>query len=337
VKLSDIGEFGLIGRISPPFLHDLPEGVVGIGDDAAIIARAGESSLLVTIDTLVEEIHFLKTKTTPSDLGHKALAVNLSDIAAMGGTPTSAFLALGLPRDTPVEWIDAFFGGLRDLAVREGVSLLGGDTTRSPGPIMITITVLGSVAPDHIKRRSTAKPGDLLCVTGDLGDSGGGLRVMLENLPAGEDERYLLERHHRPRAHLREGRWLGAQSSVRAMLDVSDGIDSDVRRIMEQSSCGARIALERLPVSPALRRAAARHGWDLLELVMAGGEDYCLLLTVDPREITTLGRMFLEEFHRELATIGTITAEPGRLELVRDGEPIQLGKHGFDHFGRTSA
>jgi thiamine-monophosphate kinase len=161
--------------------------------------------------------------------------------------------------------------------------------------------------------------------------------VMLENLPAGEDERYLLERHHRPRAHLREGRWLGAQSSVRAMLDVSDGIDSDVRRIMEQSSCGARIALERLPVSPALRRAAARHGWDLLELVMAGGEDYCLLLTVDPREITTLGRMFLEEFHRELATIGTITAEPGRLELVRDGEPIQLGKHGFDHFGRTSA
>ena len=140
MKLSEIGEFGLIGRFAPQFLEHLPAGVVGIGDDAAIIERPGEDALLVTIDTLVEEIHFLKEKIAPRDLGEKSLAVNLSDIAAMGGTPTSAFLALGLPQTTPVEWIDEFFAGLRDLGSAEGVVLLGGDTTRSPGPIIVTIS-----------------------------------------------------------------------------------------------------------------------------------------------------------------------------------------------------
>ena len=181
-----------------------------------------------------------------------------------------------------------------------------------------------------------AQPGDILCVTGDLGDSGGGLRVMLEDLPLGEEERYLLARHHRVRAHLREGRWLGAQRCVRAMIDVSDGIGSDIRHIMEQSSCGARIALERLPVSGALRSVAARNGWELTELVMSGGEDYCLLLTVDPGEIAVLSRAFVREFGRELDAIGTITSVPGRLELLRDGRPAEPGGHGFDHFLGTS-
>jgi len=337
VKLSEIGEFGLINRISPPFLHDLPEGVVGIGDDAAIIERGNGEALLVTTDTLVEEIHFLKAKTSPRELGEKSLAVNLSDIAAMGGTPTSAFLALGLPRDTGVEWIDEFFAGLHQLAARERVALLGGDTTRSPGPILITITVLGRAPLSHIKRRSAAQAGDILCVTGDLGDSAGGLRVMLEELPVGEDERYLLERHHRPRAHLAEGRLLGAQPGVRAMMDVSDGVDSDIRRIMEQSSCGARIDLEQLPVSPALRSASSHHGWDLTELVLAGGEDYCLLLTVDPSAMATVSEAFREKFARELSAIGTIAGAQGRLELFRDGRPARLGKHGFDHFLGRSA
>jgi thiamine-monophosphate kinase len=332
VKLSEIGEFGLINRFSPPFLKHLPEGVLGIGDDAAVISRSGEPSLLVTIDTLVEEIHFLRDKTSPRDLGEKSLAVNLSDIGAMGGTPTSAFLALGLPSTTQVEWIDEFFDGLHRLAEREGVALLGGDTTRSPGPILITLTVLGSVEPSQIKRRSDARPGDILCVTGPLGDSAGGLRAMLEGLEQGEDERVLLERHHRPRAHLREGQWLGSQPGVRAMMDVSDGIDADVRHIMEQSSCGARIALERLPVSSELRGAAGRHAWDLTELVMSGGEDYCLLLTVDHEAMSAVARGFAAEFGRELDAIGTITAAAGRLELLRQGQPARLGKHGFDHF-----
>jgi thiamine-monophosphate kinase len=332
MKLSEIGEFGLIDRFSPPFLRDLPRAVVGIGDDAAIIERSADEALLVTIDTLVEEIHFVRAKTTPRDLGEKSLAVNLSDIAAMGGTPTSAFLALGLPPDTPVEWIDQLFEGLHGLCRRESVPLLGGDTTRSPGPILITITVLGSIVPRNIKRRSSARPGDVLCVTGTLGDSGGGLRVMLQDLTLGEDERSLLERHCRPQAHLAEGRWLGAQPDVHAMMDVSDGIDSDIRHIMRQSRCGARIALERLPVSRELRGAAGRHGWDLIELMMTGGEDYCLLLTVDPSAMSAVGRAFARDFGRELSVIGSITAEEGRLELLRDGQPALLHQHGFDHF-----
>ena len=337
MKLSEIGEFGLIDRFAPGFLEHLPAGVVGIGDDAAVIERPGQESLLVTIDTLVEEIHFLREKVSPHDLGEKSLAVNLSDIAAMGGTPTSAFLALALPESIDVEWIDEFFAGLRALGMREGVSLLGGDTTRSPGPVVITIAVLGTAPPAHIKRRSMAQPGDIVCVTGDLGDSGGGLRVLLEALERGEEERSLVERHHRVRAHLREGRWLGAQGGVHAMIDVSDGIGSDIRHIMEQSSCGASLALERLPVSVALRSAAQRHGWELMELVLSGGEDYCLLLTVDPQAIGALSRAFVREFGRELDAIGTVTSDPGRLELLLDGRSAQLRGHGFDHFLGTSA
>jgi len=331
-KLTDIGEFGLIARFSPRFLSNLPAGVVGIGDDCAVLPWKKDARLLVTTDMLVEGIHFLRDRIRPRDLGAKSLAVNLSDIAAMGGKPDSAFLSLAIPRGTGVEWLDRLFKGIGDLTASENIHLLGGDTTRSPGPVVINIAVLGRVHPARVKFRSGARPGDEVCVTGFLGDSGGGLRVLLENRRQGRDEAYLVRRHNRPRAHLAEGAWLAGKKGVTAMMDVSDGIDSDLRRIMERSGCGAAVELEELPLSGPLRRAAAVRGWNLYEVAATGGEDYCLVATVRPDCLPGIARGFERKFGRRLSRIGSITGERGKLRYRLNGNPAVLGRHGFDHF-----
>lgn len=347
MKMPEIGEFGLIARFAPRFASDLPAGMVGIGDDCAVLPRPGQRSLLVTTDMLVEDVHFLRRRIPPRDLGWKSLAVNLSDIAAMGGDAESAYLALAIPRDTEVEWLDAFFDGLQELGEREGVRLLGGDTTSSPERLVINLTVLGSAPPERLRYRSGARQGDALCVTGDLGDSGGGLRLLLAE-EAGEaggrlepglaaDAARLLAAHHRPRPHLREGAWLAGRPEVGAMMDVSDGIDSDLRRIMERSGCGTVVELERLPLSGPLRRVAAARGWDPLELAACAGEDYCLLLTADPAGLEALARDFAAAFGRPLAAIGRVEGAPGRLSYLRDGRPAAFARRGFDHFHPGSA
>jgi thiamine-monophosphate kinase len=332
MNISSIGEFGLIHRFSPPFQNNLPDGITGIGDDCAVMPWTEERLLLVTTDMLVEDIHFIRARIPPRDLGCKALAVNLSDIAAMGGTPLHAYLSLGLLKDLQVEWIDEFFLGLRELAEEESVYLLGGDTTKSPGPLIVNIAVMGTVDSGNVKYRSAARVGDTFCVTGHLGDSGGGLRILLEHKPMDDDASHLLRQHHRPRAHLNEGRWLGAREEVHAMLDVSDGIDSDLRRIMERSRCGATVHLDRLPVSGPLERTASRYGWDSLELAATGGEDYCLLLTVDHARYHKLAEDFEQAFGRPLTEIGSVADSREGLVYRIQNHPVDLGQFGFDHF-----
>jgi len=333
MKLFDIGEFGLIRRFSPAFLRNLPPGVTGIGDDCAVLPWAGDRLLLVTTDLLVEDVHFLMARIGARDLGYKSLAVNLSDIAAMGGRPLSAFLSIGLPRDTDLGWTDEFFRGFAGLARAAKVSLLGGDTTGSPGPLVVNVALLGEARRQRVKYRSGARAGDAVCVTGYLGDSGAGLRVLLEDRPLGRDERRLVRSHNRPRAHLAEGAWLAAQVGVSAMMDVSDGIDSDLRRIMEQSRCGAAVDLGRLPVSAPLRRAAAAYGWDPVELAAAGGEDYCLLVTIRPDRWARTSAAFEKRFRRPLFRIGTINHQKEGLTYFREGRRAVLKRRGFDHFG----
>jgi thiamine-monophosphate kinase len=332
VKIAEIGEFGLIRRFAPRFLRDLPPGTAGIGDDCAILPWTGSRRLLVTTDMLVEGTHFLRAKIPARDLGHKSLAVNLSDIAAMGGRPVAVFLSLGIPEDVDVAWLDAFFAGLRALARREGVSLLGGDTTRSPGPLVINLAVLGEAKAGRIKLRSGARPGDAICVTGDLGDSGAGLRIILDGGARTRDEAALVRSHNRPRAHLAEGAWLAGRAAVTAMMDVSDGIDSDLRRIMERSRCGAAVNLDALPLSGALRRTARRRGWEARELAAAGGEDYCLLVAVRRDEAAATARAFERTFGRPLVRIGTITAEKDGMRYFAGGKLAELRNRGFDHF-----
>jgi thiamine-monophosphate kinase len=310
---------------------------MGIGDDCSVEDVGGGRARLLTTDLLVEDVHFLRTRIPPEDLGWKSLAVNLSDIAAMGGEPRAAYLSLAIPADMDVAWLDRFFAGLEDLAARTRTPLLGGDTTSSPGPLVVNIAVTGEMRLGRVKYRSDAEPGDVICVTGCLGDSGAGLRVLLDGLPDTGDEGVLLERHHRPRPHLEEGAWLAARADVRAMMDVSDGIDSDLQRIMERSECGARVDAGSLPISDELRRVGEARGWDTAELAAAAGEDYCLLATVAADAWVGVAAGFAGAFDRPLYRIGEIVPADEGLSYELDGERVGLGRRGFDHFAGDGA
>jgi thiamine-monophosphate kinase len=331
MKLSELGEFAFIGRFAPEFMQDLGVDILGIGDDCAVLPIDDQKVMLITTDMLIEDSHFLLGKIPPADLGYKSLAVNLSDIAAMGGNPRYAFLSLGLPHNTEVEWMDDFFSGLHDLCRETNVLLLGGDTTRSGKHLIINIALIGEALKDRVKYRSTAREGDIICVTGYLGDSGCGLRLVLESKPTGNTENLLIKRHYRPRAHLEEGSWLGAQPGIHGMMDVSDGIDSDLKRIMEKSECGVEIDLQLLPTSREFKKVCARYQWDCAELAATGGEDYCLLCTTDPQSFPGINRGFKEKFGRELYRIGKIKSG-NQFEYLDQGRRIRLSGHGFDHF-----
>ena len=331
MKLSELGEFAFIDRFAPRFMQNLGADILGIGDDCAVLPIGDQKVVLVTTDMLIEDSHFLKSKIPPADLGYKSLAVNLSDIAAMGGNPRYAFLSLGIPPETEVEWMDNFFSGIQSLCGEANVLLLGGDTTRSGKHLIINIALVGEAIKKCVKFRSTAREGDIICVTGNLGDSGCGLRLILEEKPGGPTEALLIKRHYRPRAHLEEGAWLGTQSGVHAMIDVSDGIDSDMRRIMERSACGVEIDLRTLPISDEVKKVCTRYHWDFVKLAATGGEDYCLACTADPQEFPEIARGFREKFGRELCQIGKIKSG-NQFEYFDRGRRVLLLGHGFDHF-----
>ena len=333
MKLADIGEFGLIHRIAPQFLPDVPQHSLGIGDDCAVLPHNDHESLLVTTDMLIQDIHFLREKTRARDLGYKSLAVNLSDIAAMGGIPTAAFLSLAVPTDISVDWLDDFFAGINDLAHKSATPLLGGDTTKSKSGVIINIVVVGRVHPEKIKYRTTAQVGDVVCLTSEIGDSGGGLQIILHNLEDTNDSniQQLLTAHHKPEPHLPQGVWLASQESVHAMLDVSDGIDSDIKRIMEASQVGARVDIASLPISASLTKIANRFDWNAAEIAATGGEDYCLLCTIHPDHYESVAAAFAKEFDNPLYQIGAIQAGH-QLEYFDQNQKIDFAKHGWDHF-----
>jgi len=332
VNLSELGEFGLIKRFSQQFLEDLPGDYTGIGDDCAVIPLNDKEEWLVTTDMLIEDSHFIKNKISAFDLGKKSLMVNLSDIAAMGGTPASAFLSIGIPAGSEIEWIDNFFKGIKSVCSEYGVFLMGGDTTRSPERVVINFVVLGRGIASEVKRRSAAIPGDIICVNDFTGDSGGGLQVLLNDLPEDNDSKYLVKRHNCPRANVKEGKWLSGWEDVHAMIDVSDGIESDIRRIMESSGVGAEINLDRVPVSEELERTAEKYKWNAREISISGGEDYCLMFTVSEENADKLYLNYEKEFKRPLYKIGKITDSEHALKFLLDGKVAEPTKHGFDHF-----
>ena len=316
-KLSELGEFGLIGRIRD--LFPAPEGVTGIGDDCAVLPQRSGRDTLVSTDMLVEGTHFLRADIPPYRLGWKSAAVNVSDIAGMGGRPTATFLSVALPADLQADWMDEFLRGYADLSGRFGVALLGGDTTASPDRICINVAVLGECPSGTARLRSHAQAGDLVCVTGPLGDSAAGLKAILGGVERDADVQALIDRHYLPLPRVAEGLQLAATPGVHAMMDISDGIGSDLGHILEASGCGARIDVAALPLSPALRRVCARQGWDAAALAIGGGEDYELLFTCTP------------EAEKALAVphtvIGTATAGTS-LEWLGTGRSF----HGYDHF-----
>jgi len=333
MQIKDLGEFGVIQKISGKFPQPEQAGFFGIGDDCSVIQKDDSESYLVTCDTLIENIHFLISKIEPQDLGYKSLAVNLSDIAAMGGVPEYAFLSMALPADTDTAWIDKFLDGLHDLAVREQVVLAGGDTTKSPGNIAITITVIGIIKTDNIKRRNGAKPGDKLFVTGFTGDSGGGLRLLTEGHDDETDQSAadLIIAHNRPKAYTGEGAWLGTLPAVHAMIDLSDGLASDARHIAESSGVAIRIDLDKIKVSESLLIKAGKYGWDATELAVSAGEDYSLLFAADANQSEQIQSAYFEKFGESLDCIGEVHEGEG-VAFYRKGKKVKKPYHGFDHF-----
>ena len=274
------GEFELIDWIKRQFR--VPDGVLGIGDDCAVLPQSEGLETLVTTDMLVEGVHFLLEDIDPYSLGWKSAAVNLSDIAGMGGKPVGSFLSCALPKTLDDGFLKGFFEGYKALSERFDCPLLGGDTTSSLDELCINVTVLGACEIGKSRKRSAAEPGDLICVTGPLGDSAAGLKVILENAAAEKEEGILRERHYRPVPRIEEGMELAATPGVNAMMDISDGIGSDLRHILEESGTGARVDVRSLPLSAELRAVCTRRGWDPVELALDGGEDYELLFTCRP-------------------------------------------------------
>ncbi len=332
MKLTEIGEFGLIGRIAEMFGDLSKPGYMGIGDDCAIIPYTEKEDMVITTDLLIEDIHFLKDRIPPEHLGYKSLAVNLSDIAAMGAEAVGSFLSIGIPVDTNVEYIDAFMKGYHRLSEKYKVPLLGGDTTKSKKQIVINVAVIGKCSKGNVRLRSAAQTNDIVCVTGFLGDSAGGLEIILKNLAVSEEYLKLINSHHLPEPHLKEGQWLASHPGVHAMMDVSDGISSDLKHIIKASGKSAVVYLNKLPVSDTLQKAAAVHGWNTDMIASSGGEDYVLLCTIDERCFDKINAAFYDTFGRYLFAIGKIIDGESKIIWEKDGRQVLFSQHGFDHF-----
>lgn len=332
MKMSQWGEQKFIEYLAKEF--PIMSQSIGIGDDCAVIAGEGGTALLVTTDALVEGVHFLTDLISPKDLGYKMVAVNVSDIASMGGSPSSAFLSIALPRDTDCDWIKSFTSGMKEACDQFKLDLLGGDTVGSKRDVFLNFTVLGKVDTSHVKYRTSAKQGDIICVTGYLGDSLGGLRAFQDKLPNSTAIDHLIQAHVHPRIHLPEGVWLGAQRGVRAMMDISDGLDCDLQRMIEASNCSAEIDVEKIPLSSSLKEVSRKHGWNATEIGIIGGEDYALLLTIAPENFEKMAHLYAEQFKEPLHPIGRIRAEATQINYVGSEGFISLPLKRYDHFER---
>ena len=333
MSLKEIGEFGFINRISRGCLIR-PEGVVtAIGDDAAALRAAADRLLLVTTDLLIERVHFLREATTGFNLGYKSLAVNLSDIAAMGGTAREAFVSIGIPDDCSLAFLEDLYRGMQHLAAEFDVNILGGDTTGSKQDLVINVVVTGTAAPSELLLRSGARSGDIICCTGCIGDSRAGLHLVLHQIQADTPAlRKLLDAHLLPKPYLAEGSFLASSAAVTAAIDVSDGFSSDLSHILSCSGVGARLMARQLPVSDELSAFCAQFEFDAIEFALAGGEDYTLLCTVDAEKFDPLASQYRRRFQQPLYKMGEIT-DTGRMELVEADERLRdITPTGWDHF-----
>lgn len=324
MKIKEIGgEFALIDRLAQICPNHKSDLIVGMGDDAAVIRIAPEPApyLLVTTDILVSGRHFKKEWASARQVGIKAAECNISDIAAMGGTPTWMFVSLVLSDQTPVEWAEDLYQGLAVSCSRHGVAVAGGDTTQGAADT-INIALLGSVDPGELCLRSSARPGDLLLVSGTLGASAAGLALLVEDRAAGN---YLREKHLAPTCRLETGRRVAPL--VNAMIDISDGLGSEVRHICEQSGTGAEIELERIPLHPDVIAAARKLRADRYQWALSGGEDFELLFSIAPDKLALLERTGVE-YHR----VGKVTDASAGIVLIQpDGSRTML-PGGYDHF-----
>lgn len=324
MNISNLGERGIINNLlkkfgNQDFSYKLgDQQCEGIGDDCAVIGIDGSRSLVVTTDMLVEDVHFLRGAIAAKDLGWKSLAVNISDVAAMGARPFASFMSISLPKDLETSWVDEFIEGYHELSALHGVMLLGGDTVGGE-KIAINIVAMGEVDNQNIKRRTEAKLGDMIFVTGNIGESAAGLKILLDRTIKEYDteQQRLIDLHHRPTAQVSEGQWLGAQSSVNAMIDLSDGLLNDIKHITKRF--GAEIDSSKIPTSVDIATA------------IGGGEDYQLLFTVSAKEAEGLSKDYEAHFNKPIYNIGVITEGRSVVWQGLDSQTLDKLKT-FSHF-----
>lgn len=319
-----LGEFDIIARY---FARKTSRSdvVLGIGDDAAVLDVHAGRKLVVAMDTIVEAVHF-PVDTDAADIGYRALAVNLSDLAAMGAEPAWMTLSLSLPRANE-QWLGGFASGLFDLAQQYDVALVGGDTVR--GPLVITVQIAGWIEADAWLTRCGARPGDLLFVSGIPGEAAAGLAVVQRRIVGGESAAFLKHRFLRPRPRIELGRHL--RTLATAAMDVSDGLLADLKKICAASNCGAQLNVDAIPESAAMRDLFAPD--DCLQYALAGGDDYELLFTLAPERAAAL--LATLPLQQRVTQIGRITAD-GAVQCLREGQPFRIKRGGYDHFAAGS-
>jgi thiamine-monophosphate kinase len=336
-EIADLGEFGLIEHLTKNAEIQNASTILGVGDDAAVIDHFGKQTV-VTTDLLLEGIHFDLMYTPLKHLGYKAVVVNLSDIYAMNATPTQITLSIGISNRFSVESLNEFYEGVYFACEKYGVDLIGGDTSSSLKGFVISVTAIGEVAPDQFVKRSTARKGDLICVSGDVGGAYLGLTLMerekkiyQENpniQPDLEDESYIVGKLLKPEARKDIIEFFASnQIAPTAMMDVSDGISSEVLHICKQSNLGARVYEEKLPIADASRKAAFKFGLDPTVCALNGGEDYELIFTIAQEDHD---KIVLNE---EISVIGYITdLEEGVKLLTKGGNQYDLKAQGWNAF-----
>ncbi|MEW5705991.1 MAG: thiamine-phosphate kinase [Actinomycetota bacterium] len=314
MKVKDIGEFGLIERIAKIVEYADERVILAIGDDTAVVKPTKLDYTLLTTDLLVENVHFTLNTITPWQLGYKSISVNLSDIAAMGGIPNYAVISLALSPETEVSLVEDMYRGMADVSRKYGLRVVGGDITKSDR-LIINVAMIGEVEDSSLCRRSDAKVGDIIMVTGVLGASAAGLRIVLN--PAIEktvrEAQELKKAHFLPEPRLKEGRIL-ASIGINAMEDISDGLASEIKHICEASLVGARLFMNKIPIAKGVESVASLTGEKAIDIALSGGEDYELVFTA-PKELEL-------EIVESLAKIGTKVTVVG--EIVNSSEGISI-------------
>jgi thiamine-monophosphate kinase len=333
MKLSELGEFGLIQRIQKLSSRRAPGVVVGIGDDAAALKVSSSALLLATTDMLIEGVHFDLSFADYFSLGWKSAAANLSDIAAMGGLPRFCLTSLALPPRISVEHISEFYSGFSALLAINKTVLAGGDTCSSRRDLVISVTVLGEVKKKRMVTRVGAKAGDKVYVTNTLGDAAAGLELLKAGgREQGAGGRKLIEKHLRPIPRVEWGREIALSECASAMIDVSDGLSSDLSHICEQSNVGAVVYSGKVPFSKALLRSAGSLKKTPLHYALSGGEDYELLFTTPPAKIKRL-----QSLNIPVTEIGEITRTRGLIIVDEKNRKKRLKPTGYNHFSRSTS
>lgn len=336
--VADIGEWNLIHRIQtmlPPIeRHDV---LVGIGDDTAVLRLDDQRALLMTCDIQVENQHFRRQQISPYQLGRRAMAVNLSDIAAMGGQPTFALVSLGLPDDFPATSFEALISGLRDQLAEFSAHIIGGNLSKTSHDLIIDITLLGESPVQQVLTRSGARPGDRIFVTGRLGASGAGFYLLEKygkNYPREFDP--LVQKHLQPTPRVDAGRLIAQSGFATSMIDISDGLASDLYQICSNSGVGAEIHWHRLPMADGIDQAATQLAQSVETLVLHSGEDYELLFTLRPETPATIVDSIAQSIAVPIAEIGCIlTREAGYDLISTDRGRVSLRPTGWNHFRKS--